>query len=81
MSIGNDSFALKKMFDKDMKETAPTIAPTRPAVAPVIEPGAPRPSKPRSPIAPKPGISPKPKARNKDVELFLKQRGLAGEDE
>ena len=80
MGIGKDSFELKKMFDGDMKEAAPVTAPTKPAtepaVEPDIEPGAPKPSKPRSPIMPKPGVSPKPKAKNKDVDVFLRQRGL-----
>ena len=91
MGIGEDSFELKKMFDKDMKEAqflgiakdgfaapqAPTKPATEPAIEPEVEPGVPKPSKPRSPIMPKPGVSPKPKAKNKDVDVFLRQRGLA----
>ena len=75
MGIGNDSFNLKHMFDGVVSET-PVTAPVKPATEPTTKPGTPKPSKPRSPIAPQPGISPKPKAKNKDVDLFLRQRGL-----
>ena len=78
MGIGNDSFELKKMFDGAVFET-PVTAPTKPATEPTTKPGAPdQKPKPRSPIAPKPGTMPmpKPKAQNKDVGLFLRQRGL-----
>ena len=74
MGIGNDSFELKKMFDG--VNEAPTTAPTKPITKPDVKPSTPRPSKPRNPALPKPGVHPKPKAKNRDVDLFLKQRGL-----
>jgi len=73
MSFENDITHIKKMIEKLQAETE-----TMPTEAPVITPEAPtqRPDKPSTPIRKMPGISPKPKALNRDTELFLAKRGI-----
>lgn len=87
MSIGKDSFELKKMFEdmdesqvlgivKDGFAAGPTTQPTtKPTTTPTPTPAKP---KPRNPALPEPGVNPKPKAEeeNPDVKLFMKKRGL-----
>ena len=71
-----------KECEEDEEEGAETVeeaveAPVRTLpTTPVRTPSKPK-TKPTTPLKPTPGIHPKPKAKrtNKDVELFLKNRG------
>ena len=77
MSLLNDFFNIKKMFDGVNEGPMAATPATEPKTKPTTKPGAPRPKiRPRSPVLPHPGVSPKPKAENPDVDLFLKKRGL-----
>lgn len=65
-----------QVWDDTNEAIAAPEAPTKPATKPTTKPGEPKPL-PRSPMAPKPGTTPMPKPKaNKDVDLFLKKRGL-----
>ena len=57
---------LKTLNEEPMAPVKPSpIAPTRPS---------PTPTRKKHPLKPEPGVNPRPKAKNKDVELFVKAR-------
>jgi hypothetical protein len=62
---------LKHILEQQKKVI--TVEPeTEPTTEPTTTPETPE--KPKSPIAPTPGITPNPKAEEKDVELFVRAR-------
>ena len=65
--IGNKGRTTEGVETETEPITKPTTTPADPT---------PRPRKPSTPIRQKPGVTPKPKAENPDIELFLQQRGL-----
>lgn len=61
----------KNEAKEDMKEGTTTVEPT---TLPTTKPDQKPITKPRTPLAPQPNIQPKPKAMNRDLELFKKMR-------
>ena len=70
---------INELFERLMNTKGINEQTEAPVKEPRTKPGVPVPvrtpkKKPTSPIAPTPGIHPKPKAKNRDVELFKKVR-------